>query len=111
MNSIFLDPEAITPEMNALSLVLKQSFYLWTPLIHILFDSRFYSLFFTSKQKRIARRINKEIQEQTKSFYKNPNENHDTNKSKLEKQTCTNSSSKYFINFSYISCQYNVVKL
>jgi hypothetical protein len=71
MNSIFFEPEKISPEMNAVSLLLKESFYLWTPLIHILFDSRFYSLFYKSKRERMARRINKEIEEKSKNFNKN----------------------------------------
>jgi len=71
MNSIFFDPEKITPEMNAISLLLKESFYLWTPLIHILFDSRFYSLFYKSKRERMVHQINKEIEEKSKNFKEN----------------------------------------
>jgi len=70
MNSIFFDPEKISPEMNALSLLLKESFYLWTPLIHILFDSRFYSLFYKSKREMVHL-INKEIEKKSKNFKEN----------------------------------------
>lgn len=73
MNSIFFDPENVSPEMNAISLLLKESFYLWTPLIHILFDSRFYSIFYKSKRERMAKNINKEIEEKSKHFHKNDN--------------------------------------
>jgi hypothetical protein len=71
MNSIFFDPEKISPEMNALSLLLKESFYLWTPLIHILFDSRFYSLFYKSKREQMVHQINNEIEEKSKNFKEN----------------------------------------
>ena len=71
MNSIFFDPEKVTPELNALSLLLKESFYLWTPLVYIIFDSRFYSIFFyENKRKKLMRLVNKEIEENNKSFHR-----------------------------------------
>ena len=91
MNSIFFDPEKVSPEINALSLLLKESFYLWTPLVYIIFDSRFYSIFNVNEKKKFIRLVNKEIEENTKSFHKNIHERGDMN------QISNNKSSKRLI--------------
>lgn len=44
-SSVFFDSKQVTPEMNILAFFFKETFFIWTPMIYIIFDEKVRKIF------------------------------------------------------------------
>lgn len=68
---VFYESSLISPEFNSISLMLKETFYFWTPLIYLAFDTRFRKFDFIKKKRRkmqLSRSVQFDVEKGLKLF-------------------------------------------